>query len=702
MMPRIAYSILIFLFALTACQETEMDNFTPFPEGSVGFRVHTLQTRGIPIMQLSEVTEFKVLGYQYTGNWNDVSASNPISMFMEHVSVSQSPGGAWSYSPLRYWPINSNITFFGYAPEASANATPNQYGLSVTTPVDGTAPVITYTVPTTVESQPDLMISTAQNYDLNKSSNGTGGVNMLLTHALTCIGFKATGEGERVIGIKVSGVVGTGSLELGLSSVRWDIDPGATNYEFEAGLNDEPLDGNPSSLLSDDGYLMMIPQTLTNNALVTITVDGGSDPYEQTFSLNIPGKEVWEPGQFVVYQFAVKATGAIILNPENIILPSAAESYSSFSVICPQENPDMEWTVNAPEGDKFVISDNWTGINQATQSSPYTYSGKGSKTLYSIALVKNTSGTEYTSTITLAGSSQTIHVTQLYDDEPYIPKYPHGGWAGSNIYWVPDNSYPAGGYLTFDDKEVTIRETYQGVYFMWGSLVALSPMGTSWTGGMWDGNNGQVLHVPNPNPATNDGWNPAINTGWGHIPRLGWSNSSFPNGGGSPTVLPNNEAQSYLMEKHRPQGNVGDICKYITDMGWAPGAKENRRWRMPTYTEYREMNHYSKVGSNFTYKQSDNAYGLTAYNEGFRRNIGIGTPFFPLAGYRTGAFAPYGQVDNVAGYRPGEAFSYWTSSPRGSQSDAFDYIKQNGSPTASQGFPRTTGSTIRCVLENDK
>ena len=702
MMPRIAYSIIVFLFVLTACQEKEMDHLPSFPDGSVGFRVQTLQTRGSPLMQLSEVEAFNVVGYQYTGNWRDASVSNPVSIFMDHVPVLQGPDGGWSYSPLRYWPLGKNITFFGYAPEASVNARPNQYGLSITTPTDGTAPVITYTVPQTVENQPDLLISTAQNYDLNKSNNSTGGVNMQLTHALTCVGFKASGEGERIIKIKVSGIVGTGTLALGAPTVNWNMDADATVYEFEAGLNEESLDENPSSQLNDNGYLMMIPQKLTEKALVTITVDGGSDPYEQTFSLAIPGKEVWEPGQFVVYQFAVKATGAIILNPEHIILPSAAGSYSSFSVICPEENPDMEWTVDSPAGGKFVISDSWTGTNQVDQSSLYTYSGKGTKTLYSIALEKNTSGSEYISTITLAGSSQTIQVNQLFEDEPYIPKYPHGGWAGSNVYWVSDKTYPAGGYLTFDDKEVTAHETYQGVYFMWGSLVAISPMGTNWIGGMWNGNNGQVLYVPNPDPATNDGWNPAINTEWGHIPRLGWSNSSFPNGGGDAIDLPSNESQSYLMEKHRPQGNVGDICKYITDMGWAPGATENRRWRMPTYTEYREMNHYSKAITDSIYIASDNPFGLTVYKDGFRRNIGIGTPFFPLAGYRTGQFRPVGQVDTFEGYAPGQAFSYWTSSPRGTKSDAFDYIRRNGGPTASQGFLRDTGSTIRCVLENDK
>lgn len=695
-MPHL-YLIIATVFLLVSCQEeTTTESSSVFPEGSVGFSVNTFGTRGTPIMQLPELTSIKVVAYQHTGLWNDVNSSSPATIFMNQTTLLHETDGSWSYSPLKYWPLNRNLSFFGYAPEAATNGVSNQSGLSMTVPTDGTLPEITYSVPTTVENQPDLLICTTPNYNLNRQTNGANSVNMELAHALTCVGFHATGEGERIVGIKVSGIIGSGTIQLGVSPLSWNINSVDTTYTFEAGINGEPLDAVSSSILNENGYLMMIPQILTDAAKVTITVDGGDTPYEQTFSLNIPGKNEWQAGQYAEYNFAVSATGSIILSPGSIILPSPEKSYSSFNIICPEATPDLKWTVQVSNNGWLEICDSPTGVNLVTQINSYTYTGQGSQTLYAYAPAANTSSAELLSEITLAQSSQQIKVTQLYQDEIYIPEYPHGGWAGSNIYWIADNTYPAGGYLTFDDKDVTTHEQYQGVYFMWGSLVALSPMGNIWTGGS------QIIYIPNSDPATNGGWDPSLNSGWRFIPRMGWTNNSNPAGGGSAITISYNTNQSYLIKNHAPSKNIGDICKYLTDMGWAPGAKEGRKWRMPTHLEFNKMTDYSKENAPFSYQQSNNAYGQMPYSKGFRRVTGDGTPFFPVSGYRiNNNFIPNGGIDNLQNFRPGEAFSYWSSSPNILNGDAFDYIGINNAPTNTQGFERDSGSTIRCVMDNN-
>lgn len=695
--------MITLLLLLTACREEYTEqSILQDTQGLVGFHISEFETRGTPLMQLSEVEEFKVLAYQHTALWDDVSASAPATVFMNHISVSQTVDNTWGYSPLRYWPANENLTFFGYTPEASTDLTPNAQGLTITTPTDGQAPVITYQIPATVEDQPDLLVATSSNYNLNRSANGNSAVDMQLTHALTCVGFKAIGNGESISSIKISGIVGKGSIALGQSSIAWNIDPTDTTYVFQAGVNGEPLDDIPSSVLSDVGYLMMLPQTLTEHAKLVITVEAGDTSYEQTFSLNLPGNEEWQAGQFIEYQLAVSSRGSIILSPETIVLPSQEKSYSSFTIICPDENPDLGWTVSSPDGGWLEICDNSSGVNQASQITPYTYTGSGSMRLFAIAPAANISSAELVATIILNGTSQQIAVTQLYQDQTYVPKYPHDGWAGSNIYWVVDGSYPAGGYLTFDDKGETTHEQYQGVYFMWGSLVALSPLGNSWNGGIWNNGGGQILYIPNSDPGSNGGWNPALNSSWAYIPRLGWTNSSNPGGSGSSVSLSFNEQQSYLIQNHSSSKNVGDICKYITDMGWAPGAKEGRKWRMPTHIEYQQMGDYAKEGTPFSYQPSNDPYGQMRYSKGLRRNRGGENPFFPTSGYRMNFFfVPNGGIDTSTNYCPGESFSYWTSSPRGSDGDAFDYIGINQEPTNTQGFRRDSGVTIRCVMENN-
>lgn len=708
-MRRFNYSILASACLLAACsKDTPGMNDAPIPDGFIGFNAHSAETRGTPVMGSGELTGFRTLALRHAGSWNDPDASRPASVFMNHIPVSQGSDGSWNYTPLRYWPSEGNITFFGYAPAASTDGMPNRQGLHITTPTDGSVPVITYTVPTAVADQPDLMVTTVPHQDLNRSNAG-GSINMALSHALTCVGFRATGTGERITEIKVSGVAGSGSVALGSSPVAWTIDTGAAASTFTAGVNGDPLDAVSANILNDDGYLMMIPQTLTDQAQVTVTIDDGSKPYEMTFSLNIPGSGQWEAGRMVEYTFAVKKTGTLLLTPHSIVLPSIAYSYSSFSVICPEEDPNAAWTVSVPTDGWLQILDELPQPGLATGA--YTYSGQGTTTLFAFAPEANPSATtELTSTIFLGGSSQTIAVRQMSKNEVYQPDTPADSWAGSNIYWVPDESYPEGGYLTFDDVGVTTHEQYQGVYFMWGSLVALSPVGNTWTGGVWNGTSGQIIYIPNPDPVTNNGWNPATSSGWGQIPRMGWQDasgndtSSNPANQGTAANIPLNTLQSYLYQKHNPQGNVGDICKYLTDRGWAPGAREGRKWRMPINIEYNNTeNDYTRIGT-YAYQPGDDPFGRSIYPMGFRRTQGPTNPFFPAAGYRYDK--RNGGYDTYVGYRPGEAISYWTSSPRkgtfGNSGDAFDFISDGTykTPTNTQGFPRNTGATVRCVLEN--
>lgn len=701
-MFRYIYPIMTILFLLSSCQENESEETPLFPKGVVGFHVETLQTRGTPTMDLQTVDAFRVIAYQYDGLWDNVRNDGTAQLFMENVAVNQSSPDVWSYSPLQYWPQGKNLSFFAYSPEATLGSAPNQHGLSIAYLAGGGNPVLTYEVPVVVKDQPDLLVCTSSLNDLNRT-NSTSGVDVQLQHALTCVDFKATGNGERIIGVKLSGVVGVGQLTLGKQSIDWVLNPDDTAYEYEAGVNQEPLDDNPSSILSDDGYLMMIPQALTDQAMLTLTIDGGgSVPYEQTFQLNAANTAVWQPGQFLEYRFVVTPTSTIMLSPESLILPAQAQSYSSFTVICPEQAQDATWTVKTPTGGWLEICDNFSGVNSVAQPDNFTYSGQGTKILYAFAPAANASSAELTSTIGLEGSVQTILVSQLYLGEAYIPQSPPSGWAGSNIYWVEDVTYPDGGYLTFDDKDVRTHEQYQGVYFMWGSLVALSPYNLAWTGGLWNGASGQVLYIPNRDAATNGGWNPLLNTNWGYIPRLGWTNPSNPNGGGSPLTLSDNSAQSYLIQNHNPQGNVGDICKYITDMGWAPGAKEGRRWRMPTHTELGTGTYQRVGGTTFPVQYSTDWLGHAIYTTGYRIISGSDSPFLPTSGYRLNSMTN-GSIYNIADYRPGEAFTYWSSSPDRTFGHGLDFAVNHGQPTSIQGFfQRFTGTTVRCVMENDK
>lgn len=231
----------------------------------------------------------------------------------------------------------------------------------------------------------------------------------------------------------------------------------------------------------------------------------------------------------------------------------------------------------------------------------------------------------------------------------------HKGWAGSNIYY--DTSLHR---LTFDDVGVTTHKTYQGVYFLGGSLYGISPVGIFGIS--------TKLFPPIGDEATG--------LTWTTIPRLITSVSS--NSPSGKTFLD----RAYLYEITNEATGVGDICKHLTDKGWAPPGK---KWRMPTSNEFNDISGYSIVGT-FGLLASTEPYGAQSYNRGYNKS-GIGTPFLPAAGY--------GESHQLT--QVGSNGMYWTSSADGMNSYALNFA--NGILLPNTSLPRGLGFSIRCVVD---
>lgn len=253
-------------------------------------------TRGTPITMASQLTTMGVFCYS-TGlnNWATAGATATPDK-MNNLSWTQT-GGVWSTSSPVNWGSEASIanrfTFFGYAPYATGTGAEGN-GLTVSS-TTGT-PKLTYTVPTDITKQPDLMIATSK--DIHPT---TGKVSLAYKHALTCIAFKAKGAGQTITAVKVKGVSATGTLSLDASGTpTWDNLSAPGTIEYIAGLNSTTgivTTGTATSILSADGYLMMIPQTLTTNAQLIVTVDG----VDQTFNLSAQNITTWTAGQILTY-----------------------------------------------------------------------------------------------------------------------------------------------------------------------------------------------------------------------------------------------------------------------------------------------------------------------------------------------------------------------------------------------------------------
>lgn len=248
----------------------------------------------------------------------------------------------------------------------------------------------------------------------------------------------------------------------------------------------------------------------------------------------------------------------------------------------------------------------------------------------------------------------------------YYPD-PHTGWAGSNIYWD-------GSKLTFDGVGDLSHKNYQGVYFQWGSLTGIAPNGSNpsaWSTSI-------LVYKPGASSGVAGG-------SWSSWPRVSDAGiTSNPPSGKSA------RDRAYLYEITDGSTGVGDICKYLTEKGYAPGSP-TIKWRLPTSQEFDTASGgYTQSGTSWAGVTSTSAAGtFQNTNASGVTKTDTGTPFFPAAGFRNNAT---GQLNSV-----GFNGNYWSGSPNGT--NGYYLLFTSSSVSAGNYGSRAYGFSVRCVRE---
>lgn len=334
------------------------------------------------------------------------------------------------------------------------------------------------------------------------------------------------------------------------------------------------------------------------------------------------------------------------------LLPAAHTAADNDNKLTIFTNHPNGWQIASITDNATGTTPNWLTLVTADQSGV-----TNSKKTVSLLLTKNTNEAAVFRSAQLMVQAGTLKMTvQVIQWHGYYPPK-HSGWAGSNIYWD-------GTKLTFDDVDDQTHSTYQGIYFQWGSLTGISPVGN------YDLTT--LLYPPGFSTATGG-------TAWTAIPRVpdGTINSVPPLG-------KTERDRGYLYELD-PATGTGDICKYITEQ--AGGTLHGKRWRMPTSMEFESATSYSKNDS-FTNVVSTADDGTFAISQGYTK-IEIGLPFFRAGGGRSesdGALLVVGKFG-----------LYWSASPSNTQGYSLSFQSTQMLP----GFQynRGRGYSVRCVAE---
>lgn len=214
-------------------------------------------------MTASTLTEFNVYGYYGTD-----------TEVFDGVKVTNT-SGSWVAAETAYWVANQTYNFAAVAP-SSIEASFSADGLVLTD--------------YTPSGEDDIIVAVTNPITAQKTGNDA--VQLNFKHVLAKVQLKLENvDDQEVTAVKLNGVINKGTLtatnETGVV-LEWEPSSETNSYNF--------------TLTSNSGALYVIPQELTSDVTVTLTVDGDS----KEFIVKQANVGEWETGH--VYTYTIDLT----------------------------------------------------------------------------------------------------------------------------------------------------------------------------------------------------------------------------------------------------------------------------------------------------------------------------------------------------------------------------------------------------------
>jgi hypothetical protein len=285
------------------------------------------------------ISEMAVFGYVTAGDWTE--AAKPDFMYGQEVTKS---GGAWTYSPAKYWPSaasGNKVSFFAVSPVPAGT---NGNGISVVkSSTEAGYPVFAVSPPDSPSSQVDFCVATpvmnATVEDVNGDASGfpTGDVPFTFDHVMTQVNFSAKVKGSYAVDVRVkelvlSNVAGSGELTFtgGAPYFSWGSLSNPASYTLsreDGGIVDAVLGTDVAALSTDPaGVLCLVPQTTAPR--VKLIASFGSSDYE--VKSDFPSYE-WKPGGHYTYSFVINKDDYNLAESANITNFSYTGNQQSFT-----------------------------------------------------------------------------------------------------------------------------------------------------------------------------------------------------------------------------------------------------------------------------------------------------------------------------------------------------------------------------------
>lgn len=319
---------------------------------------------------------FSLSGICYTGEYPDDESNNTWTPEYAYDLPYTTAGLPEKGSEL-LWPSGGHVRFFAFAPTvADFDKLKTGGSLRLSGADVKGSPTLTYTVPTDVKKQIDLMTV----YTDVKAAT-TPEVELKFGHALTAVQIKCADDmlAGKITEVSIAGIYGSGTQVIGSDTWSFTEANGKATYTIKdeitlpgTGTDDKihTPGGTPiTGTYTDNLTFLLLPQILPDDATMTIKFTDSATQKDRTLTAGLKGHK-WEAGKIVTYSVSpssIHINAKVELNkkPETDVMPYSGVwydvNYMDGHVEIAQD--DVE-TVNLTIPKKTIkyqykIGDNW-------------------------------------------------------------------------------------------------------------------------------------------------------------------------------------------------------------------------------------------------------------------------------------------------------------------------------------------------------
>ncbi|MEG1615334.1 MAG: fimbrillin family protein [Bacteroidales bacterium] len=292
---KIRYIFIIVTFILVACSPSSDKNDDLEKGLEINFQLYEKAqdislnspvTRG-PLLSNDLIYEMGVFASRSVGEFNP--DEDILNYMYNQKVVRENAQSEWYYTPLKYWPLSGQVSFFAYAPYVDDGNTM----LTFSPKSQAGKPTFNYDMSPSIADQIDLLVAEPV---MNKTE---GQINFKFKHYLSCVEFSARKADNfpedvemRVMEIEVNGLRTSGSLQYVNSGYGWELNPDkSTSFllSVENGILASVDLKNENQLITLSDKFMPIPQSFTGKIQLIIRAEyrKGAEKKEVSFEQNM-------------------------------------------------------------------------------------------------------------------------------------------------------------------------------------------------------------------------------------------------------------------------------------------------------------------------------------------------------------------------------------------------------------------------------